>query len=408
MDQEHIVIVGAGQAAASLAMRLRCRGYLGRLTMFGDEPHPPYQRPPLSKAYLKREWSIDRLYLRPPEFWAESGVEVATGAPVTAIDVGARTLEVGGRTVTWSRLALATGTRPRPLPPAFAGLTGVFELRGLADAERLREELRPGRRLLVLGGGYVGLETAAVAVKAGLSVTVVERAARILERVACAETSAVIRALHEAHGVRIVEGRSVAEVEARGGALAAVTLDDGRRIEVDAMLVGIGVLPRDDLARAAGIACGDGIVVDVHGRTSAPGVWAAGDCAAFPLDGISTRLESVQNAVDQAECAADDMLGHARAYTPVPWFWSDQYDVKLQIAGLNRGYDAVVRRRSERGESLLYFRAGRMIAVDAIGDARTYMAAKKMLEAGMDVSLAEATEEGFDPVVRMRRPVAAE
>jgi len=408
MDQEHIVIVGAGQAAASLAMRLRARGYSGKLTMFGDEPHPPYQRPPLSKAYLKREWSIDRLYLRPPGFWADIGVEVATGAPITAIDAAARTLEVGGRSVSWSRLALATGTRPRPLPAEFAGLTGVFELRGLADAERLREELRPGRRLLVLGGGYVGLETAAVAAKAGLAVTVVERAARILERVACAETSAVIRDLHEAHGVHIVEGRSVAEVEARGDALAAVTLDDGRRIEVDAMLVGIGVLPRDDLARAAGIACDNGIVVDFHGRTSAPGVWAAGDCAAFPLEGISTRLESVQNAVDQAECAADDMLGHTRAYTPVPWFWSDQYDVKLQIAGLNRGYDAVVRRRSERGESLLYFRAGRMIAVDAIGDARTYMAAKKMLEAGMDVSLAEASEEGFDPVARMRRPVAAE
>lgn len=406
MEQEHIAIVGAGQAAASLAMRLRQGGYSGNLTLYGDEPHPPYQRPPLSKAYLKREWTIDRLYLRPADFWSSLGVDLATGVRVTGIDPAARTLHVDGRTVPWSKLALATGTRPRPLPPELSGLEGVHELRGLADADRLQDALRPGRRLMVLGGGYVGLEIAAVAAMAGLSVTVVERAARILERVACPETSDAIRALHASHGVRIHEGRSLAGVEARDGAVAAVALDDGTRIEADAVLVGIGVLPRDELASAAGIACANGIMVDVHGRTSAPGVWAAGDCAAFPLAGIPTRLESVQNAVDQAECAADDMLGRPRAYAPVPWFWSDQYDMKLQIAGLNRGYDAVLRRRSERGESLWYFRDGRMIAVDALNEARTYMAAKKLLEGGIAVSLEEASQEGFDPVARMRRPAA--
>ncbi|MCG5238117.1 NAD(P)/FAD-dependent oxidoreductase [Xanthobacter oligotrophicus] len=406
MEQEHIAIVGAGQAAASLAMHLRHSGYSGALTLYGDEPHPPYQRPPLSKAYLKREWTVDRLYLRPADFWSGLGVALVTDARVTAIDPAGRTLEVNDRTVPWSKLALATGTRPRTLPPEFSGLEGVYELRGLADAERLQDAIRPGRRLMVLGGGYVGLETAAVAVKTGLSVTVVERAARILERVACPETSDAIRALHAGHGVRILEGRSVAAVAARDGAVAVVTLDDGTRMEVDAVLVGIGVLPRDELARAAGIACDNGIAVDVHGRTSAPGIWAAGDCAAFPLAGIPTRLESVQNAVDQAECAADDMLGRPRVYAPVPWFWSDQYDMKLQIVGLNRGYDAVLRRRSERGESLWYFREGRMIAVDALNDARTYMAAKKLLEGGIAVSLEEAAQEGFDPVARMRRPAA--
>ncbi|MFG1372372.1 FAD-dependent oxidoreductase [Xanthobacter oligotrophicus] len=406
MEQEHIAIVGAGQAAASLAMHLRHSGYSGALTLYGDEPHPPYQRPPLSKAYLKREWTVDRLYLRPADFWSGLGVALVTDARVTAIDPAGRTLEVNDRTVPWSKLALATGTRPRTLPPEFSGLEGVYELRGLADAERLQDAIRPGRRLMVLGGGYVGLETAAVAVKAGLSVTVVERAARILERVACAETSDAIRALHAGHGVRILEGRSVVAVAARDGAVAAVTLDDGTCMEVDAVLVGIGVLPRDELARAAGIACDNGIAVDVHGRTSAPGIWAAGDCAAFPLAGIPTRLESVQNAVDQAECAADDMLGRLRAYAPVPWFWSDQYDMKLQIVGLNRGYDAVLRRRTERGESLWYFREGRMIAVDALNDARTYMAAKKLLEGGIAVALEEAAQEGFDPVARMRRPAA--
>ncbi|MFG1344058.1 FAD-dependent oxidoreductase [Xanthobacter autotrophicus DSM 431] len=406
MDQEHIVIVGAGQAAASLAIRLRHGGYSGRLTIFGDESHPPYQRPPLSKAYLKREWTVDRLYLRPTQFWADLGVEVVTSAPVTAIDPAAHTLVVGGRTVAWSKLAFATGTRPRPLPAEFAGLKGVHELRGLADADRLQDEIRPGRRLLVLGGGYVGLETAAVAVAAGLSVVVVERAPRILERVACAQTSAIIRDLHEGHGVRILEGRSVVRVVTQNDAITAVELDDGQSLPVDVAIVGIGVLPRDELARAAGIACDNGVVVDGFGRTSAPDIWAAGDCAVFPLDGVPTRLESVQNAVDQAECAADDMLSRARAYAPVPWFWSDQYDVKLQIVGLNRGYDAVVHRRSERGQALWYFRAGRMIAVDAINDARTYMAAKKLLEAGTAISLAEASEEGFDPVARMRRPAA--
>lgn len=404
--EEHIAIVGAGQAAASLALSLRHGGYSGALTIYGDEPHPPYQRPPLSKAYLKREWAVDRLYLRPAEFWSGLGLDVVTGAPVTTLDPIARTLEVGGRSVVWTKLALATGTRPRPLPPEFAGLSGVYELRSLADADRLEGEIRPGRRLLVLGGGYVGLETAAVAAKAGLTVTVVERAARILERVACAETSDAIRALHAGHGVRIVEGRSVAGVEARDGAVAAVTLDDGTRLEVDAVLVGIGVLPRDELARAAGITCDNGIVVDAHGRTSAPGIWAAGDCASFPFDGLPTRLESVQNAVDQAECAADDMLGLTRDYAPVPWFWSDQYDMKLQIVGLNRGYDAVLRRRSERGESLWYFRDGRMIAVDALNDARTYMAAKKLLEAGAVLTLDEVAAEGFDPVARMKRTAA--
>ena len=404
--EEHIAIVGAGQAAASLALRLRHGGYSGALTIYGDEPHPPYQRPPLSKAYLKRDWTVDRLYLRPAEFWSGLGVDLMTEAPVTALDPVARTLEVAGRTVAWTKLALATGTRPRPLPPEFAGLSGVYELRSLADADRLEGEIRPGRRLLVLGGGYVGLETAAVAAKAGLTVTVVERAARILERVACAETSDAIRTLHAGHGVRILEGRSVAGVEARDGAVAAVTLDDGTRLEVDAVLVGIGVLPRDELARAAGITCENGIVVDTHGRTSAPGIWAAGDCASFPFDGLPTRLESVQNAVDQAECAADDMLGRPRTYAPVPWFWSDQYDMKLQIVGLNRGYDAVLRRRSERGESLWYFRDGRMIAVDALNDARTYMAAKKLLEAGAVLTLDEVAAEGFDPVARMKRTAA--
>ena len=253
-----------------------------------------------------------------------------------------------------------------------------------------------------MGGGYVGLETAAVAAGMGLHVTVVERAGRILERVACEDASRIVRTLHQRHGVRIVEGRVV--VAAHGGErLSGVTLDDGERLDVDFAVVGVGVAPRDELARAAGLDCRAGALVDGHGRTGAPGVWAAGDCANFPLHGERVRLESVQNAVDQAECAADDMLGRSRLYAPTPWFWSDQYDMKLQMVGLARGADATVRLRSGQGESLWRFAGGTLVGVTAINDSRIYMAARKLLESGRAPSLEEASREGFDPVAWLKR-----
>lgn len=365
--------------------------------MFGSEPHLPYQRPPLSKKYLSGEWEPERLHLRPLSFWTENAIKVHTGTSVTSIDVAAGTLLCGGQTIGWDRLALTTGATPRPLPPGFDGLDGVFELRTLADVDRLRSRFLPGRRLLVIGGGFIGLETAAVAVKSGLEVTVVELAERILERVVCSETSAYFRGLHEGHGVRIVEGSRVTKVVG-GPDLRAVELNTGERIEADLALVGIGVVPNMQLAEDAGIATQNGILVDRHGRTSLPRVWAAGDCAAFSLDGEATRLESVQNAVDQAEAVADDMMGIGRPYEPVPWFWSDQFDVKLQIAGLNRGYTDIVSRRSERGgQSNWYFRAGRLIAVDSINDARSFMTAKKVLAEGISVDQRLLSNPDFEP-----------
>src|SRR5690606_6425592 len=352
---DHVAIVGAGQAGAALAIRLRQKGYAGRITIYGNESDPPYQRPPLSKKYLSGEWDRQRLWLRPAEFWREQGIALRLGQPVQRLDVVGRSLVWGDDACSWSRLALTTGARPRPLPEGFQHRTNVFELRNLADVDRLRAVFAPGLRLLVVGGGYIGLETAAVACQAGLQVDVVERAPRVLERVACPETAQAIRELHQQNGVAIHEGRSIAGTDG-DESLSAVTLDNGARLECDLVVVGVGVLPDTRLAEAAGIRCDAGIVVDPFGRTSAPGVWAAGDCTRLPLPGGSVTLESVQNAIDQAETVADDMLGVAQPYEPVPWFWSDQYETKLQIVGLNRGYDTVVSQSSAKGRSNWYFR----------------------------------------------------
>lgn len=401
MQDTHVVIVGGGQAGAAVAARLRRNGFAPPITLFAAEPHPPYQRPPLSKKYLGGEWGAERLALFPPDFWQAQGIGLHLGTPVNAIDLAARQVRVAGRAQGWTKLVLATGTAHRPLPDGFAGRANVHQLRGIDDIDRLRPEMVAGRHMLVLGGGYIGLETAAVARTAGLAVTVVERAPRILDRVACAQTADAIRALHESRGVRVLEGRVVRET--RGDAhLEAVTLDDGTEIAVDLAVAGIGVLPEVALARAAGIACGDGITVDGFGRTSAPGIWAAGDCAGFELDGVPTRLESVQNAVDQAEVVADDICGIARPYAPVPWFWSDQYDLKLQIAGLSRGHDRVIARASDRGRAHWYLRGDRLIAVDALNDPRAFMAARKALEAGREIGAATLLAPDFDPMRLLR------
>lgn len=395
MTAESVAIIGAGQAGASLAARLRSAGFQGGIALFGAENAPPYQRPPLSKNYLRGEWEQERLWLRSSEFWREQDIELHLGGDVRDLDLASHSLVCNGRRYSWDKLALTTGTIPRPLPPTFAGRRNVFELRNLADVERLRPAFRPGRRLLILGGGYIGLETAAVAAQAGLSVQVVERAPRILERVACPATASTIRALHHSHGVSIHEGRIVNQVEGVES-LNGVELDNGLRIACDLVVVGVGVTPQVALAETAGIRCDDGILVDAYGRTSATDVWAAGDCARFSFDGELIRLESVQNAIDQAEAVANDMLGQGRPYRPVPWFWSDQYDMKLQIVGFNRGYDAVVSHTSVRGGSNWYFRQNQLIAVDALNDGRAYMIGKKLLEAGRLISRDDVDRPGFE------------
>ncbi len=309
-----------------------------------------------------------------------------------------------GTKLRYRQLALTSGARPRSLPAEIGGtLPGVVTIRGLADADAIMPQLKPGAHLVVVGGGYIGLEAAAVTAAKGMQVTVIEAADRILQRVAAAETSAYFRDLHQRHGVTIREAAGLDWMMARDGRVAAVMLKDGTSIPADLVIVGIGVLPNDDLARDAGLAVENGISVDGQGRSSDPDIFAAGDCASFPWQGTRTRLESVQNAIEQAEHAAAAMLGAVEHYNPVPWFWSDQYDVKLQIAGLNRGYEQVVVRPGKRpgSQSVWYYRQGRLIAVDAMNDALAYAFGKKALEGGKTI----APEKAADPAVDLKTAI---
>jgi 3-phenylpropionate/trans-cinnamate dioxygenase ferredoxin reductase subunit len=288
--------------------------------------------------------------------------------------------------------------RSATAPYCDGDLAGVFAIRTVTDADRIAPLLEPGKRMLVIGGGYIGLEAAAVARTKGMQVTIIEVAERILQRVAAPPTADYFRALHRKHGVAILEATALARLTGEAGHVIGAELTDGTRLPADIAIVGIGVVPNDDLARAAGLAVDNGIVVDGQCRTSAPDIFAAGDCTCFSWRGDPTRLESVQNAIDQAEHAAAAMLGEQRGYDPVPWFWSDQYDVKLQIAGLNRGYSDCVLRpgRREGSASVWYYRADTLIAVDAMNDALSYAIGKKMLEAGRSIPKAIAGDVATD------------
>jgi len=378
----HVVAIGAGQAGAALAARLRSGGHAGPITLIGEEPILPYQRPPLSKGYLLGEMGADRLTLRSADFYAEHNIALRLGAPVSAIDPKARTVTLGTGTIRYDDLVLTTGSVPRRLPAAIGGdLAGVYTVRTIADVDAERAEFSPGRRLVIVGGGYIGLEAAAVAAKLGLDVTVLEMAPRILQRVAAPETSDYFRALHTAHGVKILESTGLERLLGEAGHVAAARLTDGREIPTDFVIAGIGILPATQLAEAAGLVIENGIRTDSHGRTSDPHIWAAGDCASFPWQGGRLRLESVQNAIDQADLVADNILGADKDYVPMPWFWSDQYDCKLQIAGLNTGYDRIVTRGPDGAAvSFWYFKGDRLLAVDAMNDSRAYMVGKRLLE----------------------------
>lgn len=377
-----IIIVGAGQAGAACAAKLRALKFDGAITLIGDENAPPYQRPPLSKAYLMQQIGAERLWLRNDDFWAKNNILLRLGTPVTGIDAAARTLRLGDKTLPYDDLVLTTGATPRQLPAAQGGaLAGVHALRNLADVDRMRAECVAGAKLVVIGGGYIGLEAAAVARKLGLDVTVVEMAPRILQRVASAETAGFVRALHESHGVKILEATRISHLVGQDR-VSGVALADGRVLPADVVIVGIGVDPQTALAEQAGARIDNGIATDAQGRTSVPGIWAAGDCASFPLAGRQYRLESVGNAIDQAELVAANILGAGRDYQPKPWFWSDQYDCKLQIAGLNRGYDRVVTRQADGKTSFWYYAGDRLLAMDAISDPRAYMIAKRLIDNG--------------------------
>jgi 3-phenylpropionate/trans-cinnamate dioxygenase ferredoxin reductase subunit len=378
-----IVVIGAGQAGSSLVVQLRALGYSGALTLIGAEPVAPYQRPHLSKGYLLGEMAVQRLLLRPEGFYAEQAITLVLGQTVTAIDRQAQTVTMATVTLAYDQLALTTGAVPRRLPEDMGGnLPGVYVMRGIADVEAVAPEFVSGRRVLIVGGGYIGLEAAAVAAKSALQVTIVEPAPRILQRVAAPEVSECLRALHRSHGVVIHEGVGVERLCGEGRVTTAL-LTDGREMATDFVIVGIGVTPDVSLAAAAGLEIQNGICTDAFGRTSDPRIWAAGDCASFPWRGGRLRLESVGHAIDHAETVAANMLGAGTAYEARPWFWSDQFDAKLQIAGLNTGYDRTVLRKGlGDGISVWYFAGERLLAVDAINDSRAYMVGKRLIELG--------------------------
>jgi 3-phenylpropionate/trans-cinnamate dioxygenase ferredoxin reductase subunit len=384
LAMKHVIVVGAGQAGASCVARLRAKGFDGQITLIGEEPFPPYQRPPLSKAYLLGKMERDRLYLRPESFYAEQEITLKLGTPVTAIDPAAQTLTVGDDVLHYDDLVLTTGSTPRRLPAAIGGdLDGVMVVRGLQDVDAMAPRFAKGARVLIVGGGYIGLEAAAVAAKLGLSVTLVEMADRILQRVAAPETSDYFRQVHSKHGVDIREGVGLDQLTGAEGRVTGAVLSDGSTVEVDFVLVGVGIVPNTQLAEMASVEIDNGIATDAQGRTSDPHIWAAGDCASFPLNGQQMRLESVGNAIDQAECVADNILGSDRPYEAKPWFWSDQYDVKLQIAGLSTGYDKIVTRHGEDGVvSFWYYAGDQLLAIDAMNDPRAYMVGKRLIEAG--------------------------
>ena len=394
---KRIVVVGAGQAGVALCAKLRALGFDGDLDVIGDETAPPYQRPPLSKDYLLGKMTGDRLSLRAPSFYNDNKIRLHLGQPVQNIDAKARKLTLGGRSLDYDALALTTGSTARRLPVQIGGsLKSVYTVRSLEDVDAMRTEFRAGAKLVVIGGGYIGLEAAAVAAKLGLNVTVVEMAPRILQRVAAPQTSDYFRALHQKNGVKILEGIGLDHLLGDGRVRAA-QLTDGRILDADFVIVGVGILPNISLAQDCGLAIDNGIATDLLGQTSDPSIWAAGDCASFDYRGQRLRLESVQNAIDQAENTAANMLGAKKPYAPLPWFWSDQYDCKLQIAGLNTGYDNVITRSTSDGaQSFWYFQGDQLLAVDAMNDPRAFMVAKRLLVGTIKISKTAVADHNLD------------
>ena len=380
---ERIVIIGAGQAGAQAIATLRSEGFEGALTLVGDEPYAPYQRPPLSKAYLAGEFARERLFLKPDAFYAEAACNLRLSLAAEAIDRRGKTVRLSdGTRLSYDRLLLTTGARVRKLPVSGAALPGVYYLRGIADVDGLRQHFQPGARLAVVGGGYIGLEVAAVAVKHGLKVTVIEAAERVMVRAASPQISAFYEEVHRVKGVEFVLG-AMAEAFEGSARVEAVSTNLGR-VQADFVLAGIGIVPNCELAEAAGLVCDNGISVDEFGTTSDPDIFAAGDCTSHPgFAGGRVRLESVQNAIDHAKHAALAMVGKPLAYREVPWFWSDQYDLKLQIAGLAHPGDTTVLRGNPDSHkfSVFHLREGVVAAVEAVNAAQDYIVGRKLIAA---------------------------
>lgn len=405
MPDAGTVIVGAGQAALSTAEALRTAQYTAPITLLGDEPTGPYHRPPLSKAWLSGDMDAGQLQMRAPEMLARKHIDLRTHAQVTAVDRAAQTVTLAdGSTLPYTALVLATGSRPRRLPLPGADAHGVLTLRTRDDASALSDGLArcatTGLPLVVMGGGFIGLEVAATARKKGLAVTVLEAAPRLLGRVLAPALSDWYAELHRGHGVQLVLGAQTTHLTANAdGWVNGVALADGTVLPAGLVLMGVGAVANDELAQAAGLDCERGIVVDACGRTTDPHMFAAGDCTARRLaDGALLRLESVQNATEQGKSVAAAILGQERPFTATPWFWSDQYDRKLQMAGLSAGADQWVVRGELGGPSfsVYHFKGGTLVAVDSVNAVKDHLQARKLLDAGRHPSPAQAQDMGFD------------
>lgn len=379
---EPIVIIGAGQAAIKAIETLRGAGHDGAIVLIGEETAPPYQRPPLSKAYLAGAIDASRLFFKLERFYADNNVDLRLGLRATAIAPAERKVSLAdGTRLPYSKLLIATGARARTLPLPGRDLNGVVTLRSIADVDAIRARLESVETLAVIGGGYIGLEVAAVVRKSGRNVTVLEGRERVMARVVSPQVSDFFEKLHRDNGVdlrmNVAIERLVGDTDVK-----AVALADGSTVPADMVLVAVGAQPNSELAERAGLPVQDGIKVDRFARTAAPDIFAAGDCTRFPSRryGRELRLESVQNAIDQAKTAASAMLGDAQAYDPVPWFWSDQYDVKLQIAGLSDGYDrTTIEQAAGNGFAVSYFMGERLLAVDAVNAPRAHMLSRRAL-----------------------------
>ncbi|MFM5907873.1 MAG: NAD(P)/FAD-dependent oxidoreductase [Novosphingobium sp.] len=393
MSAADVVIVGAGHGGAQCAIALRQNGFEGTVAMIGRESEPPYERPPLSKEYFAREKTFDRLYIRPPQFWEEKGVDLMLGIEVTAVDPAAKALTLSdGSSFGYGKLIWATGGDPRRLPVPGGTLAGVHAVRTRDDCDQLMGEIDGGvKNIAVIGGGYIGLEAAAVLTKMGCKVTLLEALPRVLARVAGPELSAFYEKEHRTHGVDLRTGVVVESLEGEGR-VTGVKLGDGSVVPADAVIVGIGIIPAVAPLIAAGAAGGNGVDIDEFCRTSLSDVYAIGDCAAFACDfadGTVMRVESVQNANDQATCVAKAICGDEKPYHAFPWFWSNQYDLRLQTAGLSAGYDQTVLRGSvdERSFSVVYLRNGKVIALDCVNMVKDYVQGRKLVEAGVSPDL---------------------
>ena len=380
---ERVVIAGAGHASGQVVASLRQHKFDGEIVLVGDEPYLPYQRPPLSKKFLAGELPAERLYVKPESFYDDPAITLQLGTSIAAIDREAKCLKIeDGEDITYDKLVISTGSRARPLPIEGTDLRRVHYLRNIADVDGIRDDMEAGRKLVIIGAGYIGLEVAAVAQQAGLNVTVIEMADRVMSRVVSPEISDFFQIEHTNQGVRFRLSTDISSLNGKKR-VKSVTTSVGEKIPADLVVIGVGILPNTDLAKAAGLDVDNGIVVNDHCLTSDSDIYAAGDCTSHPnaIYDRRLRLESVHNAVEQARTAAANICGQDVSYAQVPWFWSDQYDLKLQIAGLSEGYDDVVIRGNpaERSFSCLYLRDGRLIAVDAINAPRDFVQSKQLI-----------------------------